>query len=67
MKRSFSTVACLGSSCDEVIEFALKNNLQGVEIRLDCDDKPFGIEDNSLKELAGKFKANGLKYCVRRI
>ena len=61
MKRSFSTVACLGSSCDEVIEFALKNNMQGVEIRLDCDDKPFGIEDNGLKELAGKFKANGLK------
>ena len=61
MKRSFSTVACLDSSCDDVIEFALRNNMQGVEIRLDNDNKPFGLEDNCLKEISDKFKNAGLK------
>ena len=42
MKRAFTTLACMDATIDEVIAYAKRNRIEGVEIRLDKDQKIIG-------------------------
>lgn len=51
MKIAFSTLGCLDSNLQQVIEFARKNNIKGIEPRVNADGETFGkmtINDASL-------------------
>ena len=60
MKRGFSTVACMGSTYKEVLLSAKKNNMQGVEIRLDSDNRPFGLSGEELLDMVKEFSNAGV-------
>ncbi len=47
MKRAFSTLACMNASLDEIVSYAARHKMSGVEVRLDKEQKlcGFGVED----------------------
>ena len=61
MKRSFSTVSCLELTYNELIETAKKNNMDGVEIRLDNNNKICGYGIEKADEIYEAFSNAGIK------
>lgn len=60
-KKGFSTVACMGTSYEEVIESCVKHSITGVEIRLEDDGSVFGKSSKEdLEQLSKAFRDNGL-------
>ena len=59
MKRAFSTLTCLGAGIDEIIEYAKKADIDGVEIRLDKDNTICGLGIEDADVIRGKFAAAG--------
>jgi len=60
MKHSFSTVACMDLSWPEVLSYAEKHHMEGVEIRLDREGGIFGVNRNELEELTTAFNNRGI-------
>ena len=61
MKRSFSTVSCLELTYKELIETAKRNNMDGVEIRLDNNNKICGYGIENAAEIHDAFSSAGIK------
>ena len=54
MKRVFSTLGCMELSADQVIAAAIRNQMSGIEVRLDKEERPFGLEKEELPGLKQK-------------
>lgn len=60
MKRAFTTLACMDATIDEVIAYAKRNRIEGVEIRLDKDQKIIGYGIEEAAALRAKFEESGV-------
>lgn len=60
MKLGFSTVACMDSSYKEVAECAALAGIHNIEIRLDKNNKIFGLSEKELPEFMEYFKRKKL-------
>ena len=60
MKLGFSTVACTDYDYKDIIKSAIKNNMQGVEIRLDRQNRLFGLEGEAVSLMTKEFFASGI-------
>ena len=56
-KRCFSTLTCIDATVDEVIAFAKKHGMAGVEIRLDASQTICGIGLGGAADIRAKFAA----------
>ena len=56
----FSTIACPDLPWREVLSVGADAGMKAVEIRLDREDRPFGLSDAELPELVAALKENGL-------
>ena len=61
MKRAFSTLACLNATVDEVIGYAVRNHIEGVELRLDATQKICGEDPSRAEEIRKEFEAAGVR------
>lgn len=57
MKRVFSTLGCMELSADQVIAAAIRNKMAGVEVRLDKQERLFGLEKEELPDLKQKLES----------
>lgn len=62
MKLGFSTVACTDYDYKDIIKSAIKNNMQGVEIRLDRQNRLFGLEGEAVSLMTKEFFCIGNKH-----
>ena len=62
MKRTlgFSTIACPDLPWETVLDVGAAAGMKAVEIRLDREDRPFGIPDAELPKLAAALSERGL-------
>lgn len=60
MKTAFSTVACMGSAWQDVVQWASAARLDAVEIRLEADGSAFGASREGIKEIADGFRQLGI-------
>ena len=56
----FSTIACPDLPWREILDEGARAGMKAVEIRLDREDRPFGLSDAELPELAAALQASGL-------
>ena len=56
----FSTIACPDLPWEEILEVGAAAGMQAVEIRLDREDRPFGLSDADLPKLAAALAGRGL-------
>ncbi len=61
MKRGFSTVAFASLDYDKIIEAAVNNKMDGVEIRLDPQNNLFGHPAEDTKMIGDAFKKAGVE------
>lgn len=59
-KRGFSTVACADASYKTVIDAAARAHMQAIEIRLDKDDRAFGLEGEGIGALCTELSRRGI-------
>ncbi|TDO93911.1 sugar phosphate isomerase/epimerase [Halanaerobium saccharolyticum] len=65
MKLSFSTLSCPDWNIDKIINFALKNNFDGVELRGKEPHISVNYNKQKRKEIKNKFKENNLEIpCI---
>ena len=60
MKKAFSTLACMGLPWQQVLSCAAEAGMDAVEIRLDSQNRVFGLPDEALPTLAAAFRENGV-------
>ena len=60
MKKAFSTVACMELTWREALRLAADNGMDAVEIRMDENDRLFGLEEDGLRIMTDTFDENGI-------
>ena len=63
MKTAFTTLACPDLSFQELILLAEKCGMEAVEIRLDANDRPCGLEMTELADARAFADAHGVRVC----
>ena len=56
----FSTIACPDLPWREILDEGARAGMKAIEIRLDREDRPFGLSDDELPELVSALRASGL-------
>ena len=56
----FSTIACPDLPWEEILDVGAAAGMKAVEIRLDREDRPFGLSDAELPKLASALSSRGL-------
>ena len=56
----FSTIACPDLPWEEILDVGAAAGMKAVEIRLDREDRPFGLPDAELPELAAALSSRGM-------
>lgn len=63
MKKAFTTLACPDLPFEDLILLAQKCGMEAVEIRLDKNDRPCGLEDAALAQARAFAEAHGVRIC----
>lgn len=63
MKRAFSTVACMDSSWQDILQSARRAGMDAVEIRMDEDGCVCGMNKEELPILVKQFSEQGIAIC----
>ena len=62
LKKSFSTVGCMGLTYDQIISLCKKHCMEGIEIRMDNDDTCCGCKsEEELRELKQAMSESKIK------